>query len=188
AYSRRGDRARPGGSTTVRAGALTGRMPFVATIIALLGCGLALTLLLTTRSAVGSYRLADAGQQNQTLAHQRSTLQREVERAEAAPDLANRARRLGMVAVRDPARLVVAPDGSVTVVGKPTPAYGPPAPLLDPVGPRVVTAVGPDGLSAESPRLLEPQTRHDSVQDIRAFGERPIPVQLSPADTERSAR
>ncbi|MBD0322928.1 MAG: hypothetical protein ICV72_06005 [Aldersonia sp.] len=107
------------------------RIPFVATLFGLLGCGLALTLLLTTRAAEDSYELSAARADNQRLSEEKATLQRDVETADSAPDLAAKARNLGMIPAKDPARLVVGPDGGVVVVGTPTPAQGAPVPLLN---------------------------------------------------------
>ncbi|WP_175041257.1 hypothetical protein [Nocardia terpenica] len=130
AYAKRRSRARtrddlpplPGRAAT----AMSGRIPFVAGIIALLGCGLALTLLLTTRAAEDSYQLGDARKINRQLLDERAALQREVATADSAPELATRARDLGMIPAKDPARLVIAPDGTVTVIGKETPRTAPP--------------------------------------------------------------
>ncbi|MEU7768481.1 hypothetical protein AB0B25_25680 [Nocardia sp. NPDC049190] len=126
----------------MRRSAMAARIPFVTAIIALLGCGLALTLLLTTRAAEDSYQLGDARATNRKLADERAALQREVEAADSAPELAARARELGMIPAKDPARLVIAPDGTVTVIGTPTPAQGAPVPPLNvsPSGPRVGNA------------------------------------------------
>ncbi|CAM3025021.1 hypothetical protein [Skermania piniformis] len=133
AYQRRQQRASaPGGVLPRRAGRLAARIPFVAAVIGLLGCGLALTLLLTTRSAEDSYQLGAARADNQRRIEERAALQRDVEAGNSAPELAARARELGMIPAPDPARLLVGPDGSVTVVGDPQVAQGPPAPLLDP--------------------------------------------------------
>nr|WP_063061667.1 hypothetical protein [Nocardia sienata] len=110
---------------------LAGRGPFVAAILAMFGCGLALTLVLTTRAAEDSYQLSDAREANRVLSDERAALQREVAAADSAPELATRARELGMIPAVDPARLVVAADGTVTVVGEPLPAQGPPAPPLN---------------------------------------------------------
>ncbi|WP_051020513.1 hypothetical protein, partial [Nocardia araoensis] len=134
AYARR--RMRESGSDSVflpavRRSAMAARIPFVTAIIALLGCGLALTLLLTTRAAEDSYQLGDARATNRRLADERAALQREVEVADSAPELALRARELGMIPAKDPARLLVGPDGSVTVIGKPVPAQGTPVPPLN---------------------------------------------------------
>lgn len=111
--------------------ATAGRIPFVTAIIGLLGCGLALTLLLTTHAAEDSYQLGDARAVNRKLADERSALQREVAAADSAPELAARARELGMIPAVDPARLVLGPHGEVTVIGTPSAAQGPPAPLLN---------------------------------------------------------
>ncbi|WP_327147578.1 hypothetical protein [Nocardia sp. NBC_01329] len=133
AYARR--RQRAGGPGAVQVAAprteLAGRGPFVAAILAMFGCGLALTLVLTTRAAEDSYQLSDARETNRVLSDERAALQREVAAADSAPELATRARELGMIPAQDPARLVVAPDGTVTVVGEPKPAQGPPAPPLN---------------------------------------------------------
>ncbi|MEV6280554.1 hypothetical protein [Nocardia sp. NPDC051832] len=114
-----------------RGSVMATRIPFVAAIIALLGCGLALTLLLTTRAAEDSYQLSDARSLNRKLSEERAGLLREVEAAESAPELAARARELGMIPAKDPARLIIAPDGTVSVIGDPTPAQGAPAPPLN---------------------------------------------------------
>uniref|UniRef100_UPI00084014B4 hypothetical protein n=1 Tax=Nocardia altamirensis TaxID=472158 RepID=UPI00084014B4 len=140
--------------------AMAGRIRFVTAIIALLGCGLALTLLLTTRAAEDSYQLGDARAVNRKLLDERNALQREVEAADSAPALAARARELGMIPAKDPARLVVAPDGTVTVIGKPTPAQGPPVPPLN---------VSP---SAPVP---------PPANNAQARGERVVPVTTTPA-------
>ncbi|MFC3965990.1 hypothetical protein [Nocardia jiangsuensis] len=135
AYTRRRLRAEQLGllpaASAVRTAAATGRIPFVIVILVLLGCGLACTLLLTTRAAEDSYQLSDLRAANQKLLDERAALQREVEAADSAPELANRARELGMIPAIDPARLVLAPDGTVTVVGEPTPAQGAPVPPLN---------------------------------------------------------
>ncbi|MQY21296.1 hypothetical protein [Nocardia macrotermitis] len=110
---------------------MSGRIPFVVAILVLLGCGLMCTLLLTTRSAEDSYQLSDARRINQQLSDEQAELQRQVAAADAAPELATRARELGMIPAKDPARLVVAPNGAVTVIGKETAQSGPPAPPLN---------------------------------------------------------
>ena len=99
----------------------------------LLGTGLVATLWLSTAAAADSYRLQDARVAARMLSSQSERLHREVASMESAPELARRAAGIGMVPVQDPARLVVAPDGSVGVVGVPLPAVAkappvPPAP------------------------------------------------------------
>ncbi|MFE3059304.1 hypothetical protein [Nocardia sp. NPDC059239] len=142
-----------------------GRMSFVATIIALLGCGLALTLLLTTRATEDSYQLGDQRRANQKLSDERDALQREVASADSAPELAKRAAELGMIPAKDPARLVIGPDGQVTVVGNPQPAEGAPAPPLNTT----------PSAAAQPPKLQQAQ------------GERVVPVTTTPAPPTTTA-
>ncbi|WP_431963528.1 hypothetical protein [Nocardia sp. bgisy134] len=134
AYAKRKTRAEQRTDTALlptRRSVMAARIPFVAAIIAMLGCGLALTLLLTTRAAEDSYQLSDARELNRKLSEERAGLQREVEAADSAPELAARARELGMIPAKDPARLVIEPDGTVTVIGTEAPARGAPAPPLN---------------------------------------------------------
>ncbi|WP_280347081.1 hypothetical protein [Nocardia neocaledoniensis] len=140
-----------------RASSMAGRIPFVTAIIGLLGCGLALTLLLTTRAAEDSYQLGDARAVNRKLADERAALQREVAAADSAPELAARARELGMIPAKDPARLVLGAGGEVTVIGTPSPAQGAPAPPLN--APPTTTPNGP------------------APGHAQAQGERVVPVQ-----------
>jgi hypothetical protein len=157
AYTRRRLRAEHLSDTpdlpTRRVSVMATRIPFVAAIIALLGCGLALTLLLTTRAAEDSYQLGDARSVNRKLSEERAALQREVEAADSAPELAARARELGMIPAKDPARIVVAPDGAVTVIGKPSPAQGPPVPPLN-VAPSAPIAAQPGHVLAQGERVV----------------------------------
>ena len=88
-------------------------------VMALLVTGLVLTLWLSTAAAADSYRLQDARSAARALSEQSEQLRREVTAMDAAPALAQRASELGMVPVQDSARLVVAPDGTVTVAGTP---------------------------------------------------------------------
>ncbi|WP_245668903.1 hypothetical protein [Nocardia xishanensis] len=160
AYAKRKTRAEHRTDTALptRGSVMAARIPFVAAIIAMLGCGLALTLLLTTRAAEDSYQLSDARELNRKLSEERAGLQREVEAADSAPELAARARELGMIPAKDPARLVIEPDGTVTVIGKEVPAQGAPAPPLN-VPPKSSTA----------------QPGHAQAQ-----GERVVPVSTTP--------
>ena len=99
-----------------------GRAPFVLTVMALLGVGLVATLWLSTAAAADSYRLQDARTAARELSERSERLHREVAALQSPPALAQRAAQLGMVPAKDPARLVVAADGAVRVVGDPTPA------------------------------------------------------------------
>ncbi len=164
AYQRRNQRAAQLGipvaqtrGRTTGAGRVRTRIPFVATILALLGVGMAATLLLTTGAAEDSYHLSTARAHNETLVQQRAVLQRDVEAGNSAPVLAVEAAKLGMIPSTQVARLVVAEDGSVSVVGEPVPAQGAPPAPLNKVRPRT-DARGQAPLSGsagvESPRPL----------------------------------
>ncbi|EOM78134.1 hypothetical protein Rrhod_0469 [Rhodococcus rhodnii LMG 5362] len=163
-------------SSAGTSGTLVGRVPFVAIVLALLVCGLAVTLVLTTRSAENSYRLGAAMEHNQSLSEQKAALARDVESANSAPQLANRAAELGMVPAIDPARLIVHPDGAVDVVGTPAPAEGTPAPPLDrPVSGSVTTPSHPDVRSSGPGRgSATPHTGND--REIAAQEGQLVPV------------
>ncbi|AOW92838.1 hypothetical protein BFN03_09540 [Rhodococcus sp. WMMA185] len=183
AYKKRTQRASArGGSGDAAPGrnrtALAARIPFVAAIIGLLGVGLVVTLLLTTRSAEDSYQLSAARAQNQALAQQKAALERDVETANSAPKLAEEAAKLGMVPAKDPARLVVHEDGSVEVVGTPAPASGSPVPPLDVVAPQtnegiLVPTAPTRGAATREPRAV-PST--GDSPEIQARGEQLVPV------------
>ncbi|MFI5781558.1 hypothetical protein [Nocardia sp. NPDC051570] len=162
------------------ASAMTGRLPFVVGIIALLGCGLALTLLLTTRAAEDSYQLGDSRRLNRQLGDERDALQREVAAADSAPELANRARELGMIPAKDPVRLIVAPDGSVTVIGKETPADGPPVPPLNPA-PSAVPPPAPNLNQAKGEHVVPVVTQPKPAQNAPAGQPNPNAAAQAPA-------
>ncbi|MBL1077793.1 hypothetical protein JK358_25655 [Nocardia sp. 2] len=157
-----------------------GRMGFVAGIIALLGCGLALTLLLTTRATEDSYQLGAERAANQKLIDEKAALQREVEAADSAPELAQRAAELGMIPAKDPARLVIGPDGSVTVVGNPQPAQGSPAAPLN-TTPPAPSAAPPQLAQAQGERVL-PASPPTTAQNPN-----PAPGQQNPAGQNNQA-
>lgn len=106
------------------------RVPFVALVIGLLAAGLVATLWLSTRSAEGSYQIGAVQETNQRLSDQAEALRRDVATASSPSALAQSAAALGMVPSGDVAHLVVATDGTVSVVGKPAPASGTPGPSL----------------------------------------------------------
>jgi hypothetical protein len=113
---------------------LIARVPFVVLVIGALGVGLALTLWLSTDAAQRSYQLGHARETNQALLQQKEALERDVLEAQAAPALAEEARKLGMIPSRDTAHLVQDAAGNWVVVGTPKPAEGaPPPPLNTPV-------------------------------------------------------
>ena len=107
----------------------TGRVSFAVLIIVLLVVGVAATLWLSTQAIADSYRLDQAKQEAERLSERAAVLQREVTETESAASLAARAKAMGMVPAGDPARLVVRPDGTVVVVGEPTPVQKPEPPV-----------------------------------------------------------
>jgi hypothetical protein len=155
AYQRRDDRLRRlgglwAGTRLGRAAATPGRTPFVLLVMVLLAVGLVAILWLSTAAAADSYRLTDARAAARTLQEQSETLRREVATLDSAPEVARRAEELGLVEARDPARLVVGPDGTVTVVGQPRAATrpAPPAPPAAPAPPAGQPAAGTPGPQA----------------------------------------
>ena len=169
AYARRDERLRKLiGGRPGRVAAPAGRAKFVLLLMVLLAAGLVATLWLSTAAAADSYRLQDARKAATTLSQQGERLRQEVTLMESAPELARRADELGMVRVLDPARLVVAPDGSTTVVGEPEAALAPqppappstaavPPPATDPAqqqpgaGGAEFDGTVPDGTAAGAP-------------------------------------
>lgn len=182
AYQRRSRRAaQPGAEPAETRGRTTGagrvrtRIPFVATIIALLGVGMAVTLLLTTRATEDTYELGAARAYNESLIQERAALQRDVESGNSAPALALAAAELGMIPSGEVARLIVAPDGSTRVIGQEAPAQGtPPAPLNRPA-------------AREDARVQTPLSGSAGVENPRPLGagdEQPAPRDT---DTDRRA-
>lgn len=179
------------GTAISRGGEFKARIPFVVSIIGLFSIGLAVTLLLTTRSAEDSYQLSDARAFNQSLVEQKAALERDFQSRNSAPELANQASALGMVPAKDPARLVVRPDGSVEVVGTPAPASAEPLPPLDaPVvasPPRVATTApsAPPAARTTAPAPLNPQNLAQSEQLIPVTSSPPSPTTtVVPSPTE----
>jgi hypothetical protein len=196
AYERRQQRAAvaPAGEVQDRRrGPVTARIPFVATIIGLLSVGLALTLVLTTRAAEDSYELSAAKAHNQDLMEQRSALERDVREGNSAPELARKATELGMIPAKDVARLVVNPDGSVDIVGKPTPAQGAPAAPLNPqppaqssVTPRTGNATAPVPTRPAGPTTTAPRPGAPLAANqpqLQAQGEQLVPMSRPTPDT-----
>jgi hypothetical protein len=118
-------------SIDLRPHTLLAKVPFVVLIIGALGLGLALTLWLSTDSAERSYQLSHAREKTRLLQQQKEALERDVREAEAAPALAEAARKQGMIPTRDTAHLVQDPAGNWVVVGTPKPADGVPPPPLN---------------------------------------------------------
>jgi hypothetical protein len=107
------------------------RVPFAVVVVGLLLAGLALTLWLSTKSAQDSYQLGVAREQNEQLSDRLNALVKTYESGDSAPELSDKAGRLGMIPVTDVPRLVVGTDGRSTVVGEIKPAEGSKAPSLN---------------------------------------------------------
>lgn len=127
AYARRAQRSGAVQMTRAESTADASRAPFVVLVMVLLSVALVATLWLSTAAAADSYRLQNARDATRDLTERSEQLGREVATLETAPELARRARELGMVPAGDPARLVTRPDGAVMVVGEPKAVTAPPA-------------------------------------------------------------
>lgn len=168
AYARRAQRTgvRPAGPGSVD----TGRTPFVILVMALLAVALVATLWLSTAATADSYHLQSARKTARQLTERSESLSRQVATLETAPELARRARELGMVPAGDAARLVVRPDGGVVLVGQPRratapapppvmpapPPAGPTPPPAGPTGPQAAPASPPAGPIPPQPVLPPP--------------------------------
>jgi hypothetical protein len=131
-------------------------VPFVVLVIGALGLGLGITLWLSTGAAERSYQLGAARETNQALLQQKESLERDVLEAQAAPALAEEARKLGMIPSKDTAHLVQDPAGNWVVVGTPKPAEGvPPPPLNTPLAD--TTPVPPPPPPPAAPRVVDPR-------------------------------
>jgi hypothetical protein len=149
AYAGREDRVRRATvNRPVRTAVPPRRPQFVLLVMVLLAVGLVATLWLSTAASAGSYHLQSARAAALVLSQQSERLHREVADLESAPELARRAEALGMVSVQDSARLVVAPDGSVTVVGQPRAAVAPPPPPPPPAPVQPAPPAGQEGTPA----------------------------------------
>jgi hypothetical protein len=126
------------------------RVPFAVVVVGLLLAGLALTLWLSTKSAQDSYQLGVAREQNEQLSDRRDALVKAYESGDSAPELSDKAGRLGMIPATDVPRLVVGTDGRSTVVGEIKPAEGAKAPSLNDT-PRATTPAPTSPTSPTSP-------------------------------------
>ncbi|QFU92288.1 hypothetical protein [Amycolatopsis sp. YIM 10] len=104
------------------------RASFVLLMMGLLAVGVVTTLWLSTQAIADSYRLDELRKDNAGLVEQAERLQREVTKQESTSSLDERAKALGMVPGGDPARIIVNPDGGITVIGEPKKATPPAAP------------------------------------------------------------
>ena len=163
AYARRDERMRR--AAGARTATTAGRPQFVLLIMVLLVVGLVATLWLSTAAAADSYRLQDATAEARVLSEQAERLKQEVAVLASAPELARRAGELGMVPVRAPARLVVAPDGSVSVVGEPRAAVPPPPPPPPPGDGQPGDGQPEEAVEGEQPGRATPPGEEEAATD-----------------------
>ena len=142
------------------------RTPFVLLMMVLLAVALVATLWLSTAAAADSYHLQSAQERARNLTERSENLSREVANLETAPELARRARGLGMVPAGDPAQLVVRPDGAVVLIGQPRRATAPP-----PLAPAPAAAPAP----------AEPPPPAPAEQPPPAPAQPPAPAPAAPA-------
>ena len=159
AYARRAQRT---GAARHRApdSADAGWTPFVLLVMVLLGVALISTLWLSTAATADSYHLQRARTVARNLAERSENLSREVATLETAPELARRARELGMVPAGNPARLVVRSDGTVILIGQPRRATAPappaPPPAVVPAPPAAAPVPPPPALPAPAAVPAQP--------------------------------
>jgi hypothetical protein len=182
-------------SIDLRPRTLAAKVPFVVLVIGSLGAGLGVTLWLSTDSAERSYQLGSVRDKNQILQQQKEALERDVLEAQAAPALAEAARRLGMIPTRDTAHLIQDPAGNWVVVGTPKPAQGvSPPPLNTKLPDEKPAPPAPPANSVEVPVRVLPRTSAPAVPGspgpevlVRApdgattLGAEHMPIQGAPA-------
>ena len=171
AYARRAQRTGAhshGPSNSPSSSTDAGRTPFVLMVMVLLGVALVSTLWLSTAATADSYHLQSARKVARNLAERAESLSREVATLETAPELARRARELGMVPAGDPARLIVRPDGTVVLVGHPRRAVAPAPPPAAPAPPPAAPALFPAAPALPPAAAPPPQARPAPSAPLRA--------------------
>lgn len=103
------------------------RTPFVLLVLMLLGGGLVALLLLNAAAVANSNRQQSLRDDTNALRIREQQLIREVSALDAPGALAAAAAKLGMEPGGAPAFLIIGPDGTARVAGKPTPAPEPTA-------------------------------------------------------------
>jgi hypothetical protein len=174
AYARRAQRTglRPGGPASADAS----RTPFVMLVMVLLAVTLVATLWLSTAATADSYHLQSARKTARQLTERSESLSRQVATLETAPELARRARELGMVPAGDAARLVVRLDGGVVLVGQPRRATAPAPPPVVPLPPQAGPAPQPAGQTGQPAGPTGPQAGPTPPQPVTS----PPAAQLPP--------
>lgn len=130
--------------------------------VGLLGLGLLVLLLLNISIGKGAYTLTALQTEQRRLAEQQQALAEQVEAVSAPHQLAERARRLGMVPAPNPA-FVMLPDG--TVKGRPEVATAPPKPAREPgAKPAAKRTAGQQGTAPRAKRTANPDARTPDAQ------------------------
>jgi hypothetical protein len=163
---------------------LVAKVPFVVLVIGSLGVGLGTTLWLSTDGAERSYQLGSARETNQALLQQKEALERDVQKAQAAPALAEAARGLGMIPSRDTAHLVQDAAGNWIVVGTPKPAEGVPPP---PLNTQLPEEAPPGPPPPPAPRVVDPRELSVRLPDRQLPAPLPGAVSAAPAAPNASA-
>ncbi|PKZ66522.1 hypothetical protein CYJ73_06410 [Gordonia terrae] len=190
---------RTGGGLSMTGVSLRERLqhtPFVVPVIALLVLGLGLSLWLSTKAAQDSYKLGIERTQNQSLIDQRDALKRTYESGNSAPELSDKAARLGMIPADNPARMIVDDPRRPRVVGKPEPASGRPMGSLNPdtapdpadsVDPsRVDDSIGLGGRSGSEGSEPGRTTTPQPTPSPSAAGQPTTPSQSAPSQSAPS--
>ncbi|MFM9378140.1 hypothetical protein [Gordonia sp. VNK21] len=99
-------------------------MPLVLPLVALVVGALAITLYLSTKSAQDAYALAAAKAENQSLSDKRDELKKTYDSGNSAPELSDKAGKLGMVPVAGAPQMVVGADGKARLQGTLDPVTG----------------------------------------------------------------
>ena len=117
-----------GGRDARRAGRHTNapRVPFALLVTGLIVGALALLLTLNTASAANELQRHDFALADDAIAADLQDLRVEVAARSAPNALARAAAALGMVPAGNPAFVVIGPDGTATVMGRPGPVTAPP--------------------------------------------------------------
>lgn len=132
-----------------------GRTAVVVLALLLLGVGLLTLLLINTALAQGSFRLHDLQATSSQLADEQQALQEAIDTAAAPQELAQQARRLGMVPSESTA-FVRLSDG--TVLGVAEPAKAPERPTVATTTTKNTTTTTKDTTNPSSPSSSEKTT------------------------------
>jgi hypothetical protein len=181
AYARRaGRRERLGGTGSEY---VAGRSRFVLMIMVMLGVGLVASLWLSTTAAADSYRLNAARQSTRDLTERIEIAQSQIDAMQSPLAVARAAASFNMVPVTDVARLIVGPDGHVTVFGTPKVAVTAPSPApMAPAGPAlpVVPGAAPSPFSPTDRMTPEQLVALQAQQDPNPPVTQPAPAVAQP--------